>query len=355
MSEKIWRGGMIGAGAWSEVQLNAWAGVKNAKIVALADRHPDRRDPVIQKFGIPQAYDDFVTMLDKAELDFVDICTRPYSHKQLTKLAADRKLPVICQKPFCQSLTEAYEVHEICQKAGIRLMVNENFRWLPFHRKVKELLDTGIVGKPFFARFYQRRRLSLPRFNHNQVYFKEMPQLLLYEVGTHLLDTSRYIFGDPSTVYARLHHESPEVIGEDVQVLVLAYPEMTLVIHDSWASVPVPETDRAAKEQRFIPRLLEIEGTDGTLVIKPDGSIHLYTDQDHKSWEIGEGAGERSATAAQQHFIDCLESGKEFETNALETIKTMGLVYACYESAKAGRVVTISDFMDKVVKGTTAT
>jgi predicted dehydrogenase len=229
-------------------------------------------------------------------------------------------------------------------------MVNENFRWLPFHRKIKEVLDSGAIGKPFFARFYQRRRLSLPRFNHNQVYFKEMPQLLLYEVGTHLLDTSRYIFGEPETVYARLHHQSPEVIGEDVQVLVLGYPGMTLVIHDSWASVPVPETDRPGKEQLFIPRLLEIEGPDGTLVIKPDGSIHLYTDKAHQSWEVGEGAAERSATAAQQHFIDCLESGKEFETSAPETIKTMGLVYACYESARDGRVVPVRDYAEKTAQ-----
>jgi predicted dehydrogenase len=90
MSNKIWRGGMVGAGAWSEVQLTAWAGVPNAEIVALTDRHPDRRDPVVQRFEIPDTFDDFETMLDEAELDFVDICVRPYSHAPLTKLAAER-------------------------------------------------------------------------------------------------------------------------------------------------------------------------------------------------------------------------------------------------------------------------
>lgn len=48
MAKKIWRGGMIGAGAWSNVQLDAWAGVENAKIVALTDRHPERRNPVVE-------------------------------------------------------------------------------------------------------------------------------------------------------------------------------------------------------------------------------------------------------------------------------------------------------------------
>lgn len=42
MRERIWRGGMIGAGCWSEIQLTAWANVDNAEIVALCDRHPER-------------------------------------------------------------------------------------------------------------------------------------------------------------------------------------------------------------------------------------------------------------------------------------------------------------------------
>ena len=75
-----------------------------------------------------------------------------------------------------------------------------------------------------------------------------MTRLLLYEVGTHLLDVSRFLFGEPDTVYARLHQISVDVKGEDVQVVTLGYPEMTLVIHDSWASVPIPGMDRPEAE-----------------------------------------------------------------------------------------------------------
>ena len=96
MSKKIWRGGMIGAGDWSEIQLNAWAGVTNAEIVALCDRHPERREPIVQRFDIPQGYNDFEIMLDQAELDFVDICTQPFSHAELLIMVADRDLAVLC-------------------------------------------------------------------------------------------------------------------------------------------------------------------------------------------------------------------------------------------------------------------
>lgn len=66
---------MVGAGAWSEPQLAAWAGVKNVCIVALADRHPERRGPVASRFGVGQEFDDVKATLDHANLDFVDIRT----------------------------------------------------------------------------------------------------------------------------------------------------------------------------------------------------------------------------------------------------------------------------------------
>jgi predicted dehydrogenase len=348
MTANIWRGGMIGAGAWSEIQLNAWAGVRNAEIVALCDRHPDRRDPVVERFGIAHAFDDFETMLDEADLDFVDVCTRPYSHASLTKLAAERGHPVLCQKPFCESIEEAREVIEYCDQAGVRLMINENFRWQAWHRKIKELLDSGQVGKPFIARTHRRLRVSLPEFDHRQGYMKDMPRWAVYEVGVHYLDVFRFLFGDPETVYCRLHQISPHVKGEDVQLIAVGYQDLTCLVNQSFASVPVPRIDRPdpCPDAWKIAHGLQIDGTEGTLVLRADRTLHLYTDTEHREWSFPEDTFAQSRAAAQQHFIDCLESGAPFETGGPETLKTMALVYAAYLSAKENRVVSPKEIME---------
>lgn len=341
MTRRAWRGGMIGAGAWSEVQLTAWAGVENAQIVALCDRHPERRDPVVKRFNIPQAFDAFETMLDQAELDFVDICTRPYSHASLTKLAADRGLMVLCQKPFCESLGQAREVIDYCNQAGVRLMINENWRWQPWHRKTKELLDVGALGEPFVANIHHRSRFSLPEFDHRQAYMKDMSRWAVYEVGVHYLDTFRFLFGEPDTVFCRLHRASSDIKGEDVQLIMLGYEGLTCLINQSFASVPVPGIDKP-QETGTPPRMahgLQIDGTKGTLILKPDNSLHLFTDSEHQQWQFPLNGMAESHIAAQQHFIDCLESGTQFETDGPETLKTMTLVYACYLSAREGRAV----------------
>jgi predicted dehydrogenase len=343
VSENTWRGGMVGAGAWSEVQLTAWAGVPNAEIIALADRHPERRGPVVQHFNIPHAFDDLETMLDEAELDFVDICVRPYSHAALTRMAAERGLPVLCQKPFCERLEDAREVVAFCDQAGVRLMINENWRWQTWYRKARELMDSGAIGEPFLGKIFQRMRSTLPRgfVDHSQAYFAEMPRLALYELGVHYLDTLRYLFGDPKSVFARLHRISSHIQGEDVELVILGYDGLTCYIDNSWASVQVPGIDspEGARWADLLSRL-EIDGTGGTIALRPDGTLHLLTDTEHQQWTFSpQHTTPESHIAAQQHFVDCLESGAEFETSGAETLKTMALVYAAYLSADEGRVV----------------
>ncbi len=344
MLKKIWRGGMIGAGAWSEIQLTAWTEVENTEIVALCDRHPERREPIVRRFNIAQGFDDFEAMLDEVELDFVDICTRPYSHAPLTKLAVERGLPVLCQKPFCESLEEAQELVEFCDKAGVRLMVNENFRWQAWYRQIKQVLESGTLGKPFLVRHHRRTRMTLPHFEDRQAYFAEMTRLVLYEMGVHYLDTFRFLFGEPSSVFTRLHRISPYIEGEDVQMISLGYQDMTCVISESWASVPVPGLDMPGTEPPEVnpPPRLEIDGTEGTLAMGADGWMSVFSDHGHEKWHFSEKTRPASRAAAQQHFIDCLESGDEFETSGAETLKTMALVYACYTSAEEDRVVDLT-------------
>ena len=346
MSKRISRGGMVGAGAWSELQLNTWAGVENAEIVALCDRHPEKREPVARRFKIPQSFDDFESMLDERDLDFIDICVRPYSHAPLTKLAAGRGLPVLCQKPFCTSMEEAKELVDFCEKAGVRLMVNENWRWQAWHRKAKELLDSGALGKPFLASIRWRLRMTLPKFDFSQGYFDEMPRLIAYEMGVHYLDTCRYLFGEPDSIFARLHRVSPYMKGEDVQVINVAYEDMTCLIDTSWASVEVPGVDVLAENpDTWSPSRFRIEGTDGTLILNVDRSLDLVTDTDQRQWQFPPETIHQSFVPTQQHSIDCLESGDEFETSGSETLKTLALVYSCYRSAEEARSVDPREFI----------
>lgn len=326
------RGGMIGAGAWSVNQLDAWRHVSGARIVALCDRMPDRLSRIADQFEIEKRYADPAAMLQQEELDFLDICTRPASHAPLVRLGISRQLPVLCQKPFCTSLEEAVEVVAECERAGTRLMINENFRWQAWYQKTKEILASGLLGKPFFAKIEERVRTTLPHFDHPQAYLAEMPRLILYEMGVHYLDTLRYFFGMPEAVTARLHHISPQIQGEDVQVLLLEYPDLTAVIESSWVSVPIPGIDAPTDGGLPLIARLEVDGPLGTLSLAVDGTLSVYTDHGVQSWNfdpLTEADGQRGAL---QHFVNCLREGNPFDTSGAANLETLALVWAGYRS-----------------------
>jgi predicted dehydrogenase len=305
---------------------------------------------VAAKYNITQTFDDLETMLNQTELDFVDICVRPYSHAALTKLVAQRGMPILCQKPFCTTMDEAKETVTFCRQAGVPLMINENYRWQAWYRKAKELIDAGAIGQPFLAKISQRSRSTLPKafVGNPQAYFIDMPRLALYEQGVHYLDTLRFLFGDPNTIYARLQKISPEIKGEDLQLLVLGYNDLTCFVDNSWASVRVPNIDYPeGDDPGVLISRLEVEGNGGTLAMRSDGLLHLLTDTEHQQWQFSRrGTEPQSRVAAQQHFIDCLESGTEFETPGTDNLKTMALVYAGYLSAEEGRVVEANQLLE---------
>ena len=342
-SAEIMRGGLVGAGVWSAVQLSAWTRVRGAEIVALCDRHPERSGAIASRFGITRTYQRVEDMLQAERLDFIDICTRPASHASLIASVSRTGLPILCQKPFCANLEEASATEALARRAGVRIMINENWRWQAWHRQARSCLDSGILGVPFLARIHKRVRMTLPDFTHPQAYLAGMPRLVVYEMGVHYLDTFRFLFGDPQRVYARLHHVSPHVRGEDVQVILLEYPAMTALIQTSWASVPIEGLDTPALSNgEPSPSLLEIDGTAGTLALTVDRRLLVRTDQGEQRWDFSSTPLALSRVAAQQHFADCVRSGTQFETTAADNLRTMALVYGAYESATTGHPVDIA-------------
>ena len=125
-------------------------------------------------------------------------------------------------------------------------------------------------------------------------------------------------------------------------LLTLDYGDMTAQINCSWASFPAPSGDTTMRTGNRVPRI-EIDGTNGTLWLAADGVMQVLTEGGQSQWLFPPDARPTAHAAAQQHFIDCLENGDEFETSAADTLRTMALVYACYLSAEEGRVVAVSE------------
>jgi predicted dehydrogenase len=174
---------VFGCGFWSHFQISGWNELEGLELVALYNRTLSKAEQVAEKFNVPAVYDDPKKLFRKEELDFVDIITDVDTHLKFTKMAARQGLDVVCQKPMASSWGRAKELVEVCKKNKVKLYINENFRWQAPIRKVKEVMNAGIIGDIFKARISFCS--AFPVFD-NQPFLAELDQFILTDIGSHV-------------------------------------------------------------------------------------------------------------------------------------------------------------------------
>ncbi|TDF98676.1 Gfo/Idh/MocA family protein [Paenibacillus piri] len=336
---RILKGITIGAGHFAKIQMDAWSRVKGAKIAGIVSLNKGDARSLAGQFEVPFAGDSFDEIAERVQPDFIDICTPPDSHFHYVKLAADRGIPVLCQKPVAPTQEESQALVRYCKKRNVPVMINENWRWSAWYREIKRIISSGVLGTLFHVYFAMRTGDGYGDHPYPlQPYFKNMEKLLLYETGVHWLDTFRYLFGDIRSVYCQTRTWNPAVIGEDAVVVQLAFDSGMTGIFDA-NRVVYTETVRPPAYGWMM-----LEGDQGKLRLNESGQIYVTlrgsVETEHP-YEIPIGWNGGCATGAQQHFIDCLHSGADFETDGETYLTSQNIVYACYESAKKDAVIVI--------------
>ncbi|MEM7565547.1 MAG: Gfo/Idh/MocA family oxidoreductase, partial [Pseudomonadota bacterium] len=206
-----------GTGFFSQFHYNAWCRMANADevdLVSIYNRTPERGAEFAARFGIDNAYHDFVAMLDSEDIDLVDIITPPETHDRFVKAAVERNIAVICQKPFTQDFSTARQLVKFISERQGRVFVHEDFRFQPWYGCIKSLLDEGRLGEIYQISFWLRPGdgQGPEAYLDRQPYFQQMPRFLIHETAIHFVDTFRYLMGEVTAVYAQLNRLNPVIV-----------------------------------------------------------------------------------------------------------------------------------------------
>ncbi|MBZ9853095.1 Gfo/Idh/MocA family oxidoreductase [Mesorhizobium sp. CA13] len=335
------RGALIGCGFFAVNQMHAWRDIEGASIVAICDRDPERQRIVGEQFGVTRRYTDAAELFAAETLDFVDIATTVGSHRPLVEMAAAQGVPVICQKPFAPTLGDAKAMVAACAKAGVPLMVHENFRWQSPIQAVRAALDSGEIGTPFFGRISFRSGYDV--FS-GQPYLATGKRFIIEDLGIHILDITRFLLGDVTSLTARTTRINPAIAGEDVATMLMDHAGgATSVVDCSYATKlatePFPET------------LIELDGADGTIRLAQGYRLTVTGKSGTRMSDVSPPLLpwasrpwhniQESVLAIQRHWVDCLASGKEPATSGADNLKTFALVEAAYAGAASREPVQI--------------
>jgi predicted dehydrogenase len=332
---------IFGTGFWSRFQLGGWQELEGVECVALYNRTLSKARDLAKRFGVPAVYDDAELLMKNEELDFIDIITDVDTHAAFTALGAKHGKDVICQKPMAPDFKTAKRMMEITKKAGVRYYVHENYRWQPQFRRVKQILDEGLIGNPF--RCKTGFNTAFPVFE-TQPFLATLENFALTDQGSHQFDVLRFLFGEAHSVYTQIQTVNPSIKGEDVATSLLRMKNGVVCIQEISFSSPL-------EKEVFPQTLLLIEGDKGSIRLGADFEISITVGTDTKKevvamkkypWQTDRLVPEPPSIVDcnQNILMDMLGKGKA-ETTGTDNFETVRLVWAAYESARYNKVIEI--------------
>lgn len=290
--------GVIGTSPFTQrFHLDSLKGHPAAQVTAICGRNRQRAEDVAQRYGIPHVFTDYRELVAHPDVNAVVVVTPNDTHHPMALATIEAGKHLFCEKPLGMDLAEAKEMYEKAEAAGIVHMTNFTNRGTPAAMRMKELLDEGYVGQPYHISVM----VLAPLYREDVMpWRRDKPQTgtgVLGDIGSHMIDLSRWFMGDVRKVAAHMSTVSPKLrlpdTGEvvpnetdDTCAMVLEYENgVQGMIHVSWVAHPA-----ACGIMRA-----EVHGREGVLLLNRRRGVG-----DTMSWVTVQGA---KAEDAQMEYL----------------------------------------------------
>ena len=321
---------VAGAGMVTRHHLRAWGKLPQVEVTAICARHLENARSRAAEFNIPAAYDDVAAMLDRERPDVLDIATPPEIHRVQAMMAADRGIHILCQKPMTPDLAESERLVAMIGDR-VRFMVHENWRFRPQYRLAAGWLADGRIGclhefelaarsSGLVTRTRSGKSLALER----QPFMAGLKRFIIMELLVHHLDTIRYLAGPLHVRDAAAVRISPDVSGEDLARISLKAESGALgTVSGNFCAggfPPLPD-DRLA-----------LIGEKASILFENNKLYLRGATEETAAFDFAQ-AYQQSYDNAIAHFVQALENGTPFETDAADNLQTLRLVEDAYRRA----------------------
>lgn len=335
---------IFGTGFWSRFQLAAWRELGGVECVALYNRTRSKAEALAAAFGVPAVYDDPEALLDRERPDFVDIITDVDSHARFVRLAAERGIPAVCQKPMAPTLEEAEAMAAACREAGVPLLIHENWRWQTPIRAFRAVLDAGRIGRVFRARV--DFVTGFPVFA-NQPFLRTLDQFILTDIGTHILDATRFLFGEADGLACLTRRVHADIRGEDVATVMLAMESGAIVTahmayaenhleHDAFPETRIFVEAEAGSAELDLGGWVRETTAEGTFARRHRPPRYAWADP---AYDVVHA----SIVDCHADLLRALRGERAAETTADDNLKTLRLVFGAYRAAAERRFLHRED------------
>ena len=315
---------VVGCGSIGNAHMEGYNLVDDVEVIAVADPIAAARKTYMDEYGIVQEFETVEEMMEKAKPDIVSVCTWHLLHPGPTVAAAKGGAKaVICEKPMAIGMAPADQMVDGCQEHGAKLVISHQRRFTPGWEKAKAMLEEGAIGTPVFVTNKVAEGLT--------------------NWGTHSIDGSRFVLGDPKAewvmgaVERRTDRYERDTLVEDAC--------MGLVHFDNGIQLFI-QSD--LMREGATAGSFEIRGSEGFLnVSETKVKVMNATSNGWQDVDLGLSKGDKAiggnTNAAQvRELISWIEGAADHHRNAGTIARdTVEIMMALYESARQNHVVRL--------------
>ena len=157
-------------------------------------------------WGYEDVENDWRKVMERKDIDIVDICTPTINHHEMVVAAAEAGKQILCEKPCALSYAQAKEMAETADKAGVLHYLNHNYRRIPAVGFAKQLIEEGKIGDIYHWRgAYLQDWIIDPDFPFTwQLDEKSAGAGPHFCLNSHAVDLSHFLIGGIESVYAMM-------------------------------------------------------------------------------------------------------------------------------------------------------
>lgn len=302
--------------------------------ISCCDPRPDRREELSREVTLAGSFTRLEDALQAGRLEGVAICSPTAFHCAQTLIALDAGLPVLLEKPAALSLADAEAMAAATARTSTPLLLGYSWRWWPPLRRVRTLLESGVVGPLRHVQCYMSAHLAdWHPWERYQDFFMAKQALgggaLLDE--SHWIDLMIWLFGMPADVSARVGKVSDLDIETDDSVdMLCGYDRMRAAIHLDLFGRP------HEKSIRF-------SGESGTILWSADPNRILVGRTDAQVWEEEAFTCERNDMfmGVAREFLGVLAGEGPTTCSIADGVNVMTIIEAVRVSSAAGATVRL--------------
>lgn len=344
MSIKV---GIIGCGKIAQVRhIPEYSANPHAQVYGFYDINQERARALAERFG-GKAYASYEDLLADPQIEAVSVCAANHAHAEISIAALKAGKHVLCEKPMAITLEQCEAMVEAAERSGKYLMIGQNQRLAKAHKKAKELIEQGAIGKVLTFRTI---------FGHggpetwsvdpgkNTWFFDKTKAAMgaMADLGIHKTDMIQYVLGSKivrtQAVLTTLDKRDAtgSLIGVDDNAICIYQMENGVIgtMTASW-------TYYAAEDNTTV-----IYGTKGELRLYDDPKYsvqQINADGTRIDYQIDQIQTNDNQTASGiiDLFVECLVEKKQPEISGANVLHAMKAVFASIDSSAKGCAVDV--------------